>query len=134
MQHRQSSRPRWPAIFGFGGMHGSEHETRAYLGQRIALYFRVLLIIYLLRYGSVVVFGGLQGSLWQDLASASRVVHVGAMLLVLTAWGLARRPQRSMLQLALIDALGTIAVGLLHALSLALRSGEQRTVDLSMIL
>jgi hypothetical protein len=134
MQDRSSSRPRWPALFGLGGLHGSEHETREYLGQRIALYFRVLLLIYLLRYGSVILFGGIQGTLWQDLASAPRMAHLGAMLLALSAWGLARRPQRSMRQLALIDALGTVAMGLAHALSLALKPGEQRTVDLSIIL
>src|ERR1044071_4628439 len=100
MEHRPRSRPRLLALFRLAGLYGSERETREYLAQRIALYFRVLLLLYLLRYGSVVVLSAIQGGLWRELTSVSRLLHLLAILVATAGWLLVRQKALTIRQLA----------------------------------
>ena len=121
-------------MFGLGAFQGSEHETLDYLGQRIALYFLVLLAMFSLRYYGVVLLGLIQGDLWKELTRPGRVVHLVTIALTASIWRLARRPRLTMSKLAWIDGLGTVAIGVAHACAFGVRGGDQRMIDLTLIL
>jgi serine/threonine-protein kinase len=128
-----SSWSRFLALFGVSGLSGSEQETRDYLGQRLGLYFQILWIMYLIRYTGVALLGSIRGSTWQDLTSTSRLIHLGAVVFAFATARLTRSPRLNLEQLGLIDAAGTIAVGVAHAAALGF-TAKAPTVELGMVL
>ena len=122
------------ALLGIGRVSGSEQEAREHLARRVALYFQILAIMYTIRYAGVALLGAIRGTARQDLTSPSRLVHLCAVLFAIFAWRFARRPAQTAERLGVLDALGTLILGVAFTLALALNPVTQRTVDLSMVL
>src|SRR6266545_3824022 len=127
-------RSRWSDLFGLGSVPGSDEEARDYLRKRVGLYFRVLFIIYAAIYVLVVVLCAIRGE-WHALTRPNRWIHVGVTLGCLLASLFALRRDRTVRQLAILEAAGTLGVAAaVGVFGFLLPPAQLATDDLELIL
>jgi len=109
----------WSSILSIGLVPGTPEESRAFLQERVALFLKVLLIMFGSLYLVIVAWSyGFLADPLRELRHPVRVLHLGVVLLNLGAWLYIRAGRRSMRVLNVTDIATTLALCLTHAVGL----------------